>query len=389
MTSQPTPTSTQRDLRLDFFRGVALWLIFVDHIPTNIVNSFTIRNFGFSDAAEIFVFISGYTAALVYGRAMRERGALVGSARILRRVWQLYVAHVFLFIIFMAEIFFVANRFENPLFTEEMQLMEFIRQPDETLLHGLLLTFKPVNMDILPVYIVLLLTFPPVLWFLLRVPNITLMASLGIYVTASEFNWTFPSFPSGHWVINPFHWQLLFVLGAWCSVFGAQRLQRVTRSPIVLTIAVIYLIFSLVVVTSWYVPWLASHMPRWLDIIYPVDKTNLDVLRLAHFLALAIVVVKLVPPGWSALQSPWLRPAIQCGQHSLEIFCLGIFLSFTAHFVIVQVSSSVTMQVLISVAGVVIMSATAALITWYQGIEKQTSSARQLLANADIAGGDV
>src|SRR5437870_280730 len=101
--SQPRPPGTQRDLRLDFFRGLALWLIFLDHVPTNIVNTFTIRNFGFSDAAEIFVFISGYTAALVYGRAMRERGMLVGSARILRRVWQLYVAHVFLFIIFMAE----------------------------------------------------------------------------------------------------------------------------------------------------------------------------------------------------------------------------------------------------------------------------------------------
>jgi hypothetical protein len=389
MMSQSTPPSTQRDLRLDFFRGLALWLIFVDHIPTNIVNSFTIRNFGFSDAAEIFVFISGYTAALVYGRAMHERGVLVGSARILRRVWQLYVAHVFLFIIFMAEIFFVANRFENPLFTEEMQLMEFIRQPDETLLHGLMLTFKPVNMDILPVYIVLLLTFPPVLWLLLRAPNIMLMASLGIYIVAHEFGWNFPSFPSGYWVINPFHWQLLFVLGAWCAVFGAQRLQNVIRSPIVVTIAVIYLIFALVVVTSWYVPRLASHMPRWLDIIYPIDKTNLDVLRFAHFLALATVVVRFIPQDWSALGSRWLRPALLCGQHSLEIFCLGIFLSFTAHFVIVQVSSSVTMQILISIAGIIIMSATAMLITWYQGIEKQGSGSRQPLPNADIAGGDV
>src|ERR671934_337026 len=83
-----------RDLRLDLFRGLALWLIFLDHIPNNIVNWFTIRNYGFSDAAEIFVFISGYTAALVYGRAMRERGALFATAQIYRRVWQLYVAHI-------------------------------------------------------------------------------------------------------------------------------------------------------------------------------------------------------------------------------------------------------------------------------------------------------
>ena len=84
------PAATERDLRLDLFRGVALWLIFLDHIPENVVNWFTIRNYGFSDATEIFIFISGYTAAFVYGRAMRERGYLIASARILRRAWQIY-----------------------------------------------------------------------------------------------------------------------------------------------------------------------------------------------------------------------------------------------------------------------------------------------------------
>jgi len=79
------PPPGGRDLRLDLFRGVALWLIFLDHIPQNIANWFTIRNYGFSDATEIFIFISGYTAAFVYGRAMRERGFLVASARVLRR----------------------------------------------------------------------------------------------------------------------------------------------------------------------------------------------------------------------------------------------------------------------------------------------------------------
>jgi hypothetical protein len=91
----PIPAPGERDLRLDLFRGIALWLIFLDHIPSNIVNWITIRNYGFSDATEIFVFISGYTAAFVYGRAMRERGVVVASARILKRAWQVYVAHVF------------------------------------------------------------------------------------------------------------------------------------------------------------------------------------------------------------------------------------------------------------------------------------------------------
>src|SRR5580698_10670729 len=114
------PAGTERELRLDLFRGLALWMIFIDHLPANLLTWFTIRNYGFSDATEIFIFISGYTAAFVYGRTMRERGFLLSSARILRRAWQIYVAHIFLFTIFMAEIAYVAATFDNPIYAEEM-----------------------------------------------------------------------------------------------------------------------------------------------------------------------------------------------------------------------------------------------------------------------------
>src|ERR1700688_2935871 len=135
------PAATERDLRLDLFRGIALWLIFLDHIPENVVNWLTIRNYGFSDATEIFIFISGYTAAFVYGRAMRDSGFVVAAARILRRGWQIYVAHVFLFTIFLAEISYVATSFENPLYSEEMGIMDFLKQPDVTIVEALLLRF--------------------------------------------------------------------------------------------------------------------------------------------------------------------------------------------------------------------------------------------------------
>src|SRR3954467_9372835 len=121
---------TGRDLRLDLFRGLALWLIFLDHIPSNVVGWATIRNYGFSDATEIFIFISGYTAAFVYGKAMLERGFVVAGARILRRSWQIYIAHVFLFAIYLAEIAYVASSFENPLYAEEMGVLDFLKQPD-------------------------------------------------------------------------------------------------------------------------------------------------------------------------------------------------------------------------------------------------------------------
>src|SRR6201991_826159 len=156
--------ATERELRLDLFRGLALWLIFIDHLPPNILTWFTIRNYGFSAATEIFIFISGYTAAFVYGRAMLERGFIVSGARILRRAWQIYVAHIFLFAIYMAEISYVATSFENPLYAEEMNVLDFLKQPDVTIVQALLLKFKPVNMDVLPLYIVLLILFPPILW---------------------------------------------------------------------------------------------------------------------------------------------------------------------------------------------------------------------------------
>src|SRR6266404_1893141 len=160
----PAVTATSRDLQLDLFRGIALWLIFLDHIPSNAVSWVTIRNYGFSDATEIFIFISGYTAAFVYGRSMMERGFVVSSASILRRAWQIYVAHIFLFVIYVAEISYVAASFENPLYAEEMSILDFLKQPDHTMIQALLLKFRPVNMDILPLYIVLLLLFSPALW---------------------------------------------------------------------------------------------------------------------------------------------------------------------------------------------------------------------------------
>ena len=233
--------TTGRDLRLDLFRGLALWLIFLDHIPSNLVAWVTIRNYGFSDATEIFVFVSGYTAAFVYGKEMRERGFVVAGARILRRAWQIYVAHVFLFAIYLAEISYVATSFENPLYAEEMNILDFLKQPDVTIIQALLLKFKPSNMDVLPLYIILLLLFPPILWLLLFRSTLALAASVLLYVLTWEFHWNMPSYPSGHWYFNPFAWQLLFVFGAWCALGGAQRLSTVLQSRVTLAIAIAYL----------------------------------------------------------------------------------------------------------------------------------------------------
>src|SRR4051812_50025248 len=186
----------ERELRLDLFRGLALWLIFIDHLPPNILTWFTIRNHGFSDATEIFIFISGYTAAFVYGRAMLERGFFIAGARIMRRVWQIYVAHVFLFTIFLAEISYVATRFENPLYSEEMGIMDFLKQPDVAIIQALILRFRPVNLDVLPLYIVLMLFLPVILWLMRWKADLTLALSAAIYALTWQYDWYLSAYPN-------------------------------------------------------------------------------------------------------------------------------------------------------------------------------------------------
>jgi hypothetical protein len=378
---------SERDLRLDLFRGIALWLIFLDHIPSNIVSWVTIRNYGFSDATEIFVFISGYTAAFVYGATMQRRGFVVASARIFKRSWQVYVAHVFLFAIYMAEIAYVAAHFENPLYAEEMGIFDFLRQPDVALVQALLLKFKPANMDILPLYIALLAAFPPYIWLLFRAPTLALLVSVVIYLFAWIFAINLPAYPSGHWAFNPFAWQLLFAFGAWCALGGMERIRDFIRSPYSVAFAGAYLLLSFAIVMTWYFPAYAHFVPKWItDWMYPIDKTNLDVLRLVHFFALATITVRFVPQDWPVLRSPWLRPAIICGQHSLETFCIGVFLAFAAHFAMIEFSGGIAMQIFVSVLGIVIMIAAAALMSWYRRIEDRSPGSRSKPPSASPAG---
>ncbi|OPZ00477.1 hypothetical protein A5906_20060 [Bradyrhizobium sacchari] len=383
------PAIGERELRLDLFRGLALWLIFIDHLPPSLLTWFTIRNYGFSDATEIFIFISGYTAAFVYGRAMLESGVVIATARILRRVWQIYVAHVFLFTIFLAEISYVATSFENPLYTEEMGIMDFLKQPDVTIVQALLLRFRPVNMDVLPLYIVLMLALPVILWSMKWRPDLTLALSVVLYAVTWEYDLYFSAYPNGFWAFNPLAWQLLFVFGAWCALGGARRMSRILASPVTMWIAIAYIVAAFYVTLTWYVPQLSHLMPKRLEQwMYPIDKTDLDVLRFTHFLALAALTVRFLPRDWPGLTSPWLRPLILCGQHSLEIFCLGVFLAFAGHFILAEVSGGAAMHALISLSGILIMWGVAWVISWYKRVaEKSGAKTKNAVGNADLAGG--
>jgi hypothetical protein len=197
------------------------------------------------------------------------------------------------------------------------------------------------------------------------------------------------AYPNGFWAFNPFAWQLLFVFGAWCALGGAARMSRILSSPITMWICFAYLFTAFCVTLTWYLPQLNFLMPRRLEQwMYPIDKTDLDVLRFAHFLALAAITVRFLPKAWSGLKSPWLRPLILCGQHSLEIFCLGVFLAFAGHFLLAEISGGAVMHFFISISGIFIMSAMAWVISWYKhSADKGASRTKSTGGNADMAGG--
>ena len=135
---------------------------------------------------------------------------------------------------------------------------------------------------------------------------------------------------------------------------------------------------ALMMTLAWRLPLLHALIPGAIDrAINPIDKTNLDLFRFAHFVALAFVTVYFVHRDWPGLKWPIFRPAIRCGQHSLEVFCFGIFLSFAGHFVLVEISNRAWMQIFVSVAGIALMTALAYLLTWYQGLDKRMAEAAE------------
>jgi hypothetical protein len=396
ISSTSSPTSG-RDLRLDFFRGLALVFIFIDHIPDNLVANFTIRNIGFSDATEMFVFISGYTAGLVYMGAMMREGWMFASARILRRVWQLYMAHIALFVVFTAQVAWTAAQFDNPGYTEEMNVVSFLQEPHIAIVQALLLSFKPVNLDVLPLYVVLLAALPLTLLMLSQSRITTLLLSFTLYVLSTLLQWNLPGYPPGsEWFFDPFAWQLLFVLGVALGTrvpyheppLMQSRFGPWLRNPAVLTAAIIYLIFAFSIALTWqFTDDDTDILPQWLvNFLFPISKTYLSPWRLMHFLAMAYVAMRFIRKDHPFFASSWARPLLRIGESSLQMFCVGVFMSFVAHFVLVEFDADVWMQLAVNGTGVGIMLGLAWTIHWYKTAEKQRAATQRRQERKAIEG---
>ena len=355
------PVEIPRDFRLDLYRGFALWLIFLAHVPGTIFNRITPWNYGFSDPAEVFIFVSGYANAYVYGRVMEQRGFVVGGAQIVRRAFEAYVAQIFLFVILIGEIFWLSHG--SHAFDDATNIRILHERPDESILAVMQLKFMPVNMNVLPLYVVVLAVSPAVLWLLRKMAALALALAATAYAAANLFGLNFPSFPHGYWYFNPLAWQFLFVLGAWCGLGAADWVWTLVRSRLVLILAAIYAVSVFVVFLAWNSLNLGALVPEWG--LYAFGKTNLGVLRLLHFLALAIVADWLIPRDWPPLTWRVLRPLILCGQHSLEVFCLGVTLAFAGQVAAVEAPGSAIIRVVVAVAGIAVMVGVSTLLSWY------------------------
>ncbi len=361
-----SPVRVERDVRVDIFRGLSLLIIFVDHVAGNALTRITPTSMGFSDAAEYFVLLAGFSAALAYGAVIDRRSFVTGSAQVVARVWKLYLAHLGLFVFTAVAVAFMAVRFGNPLYYEHVSILAFFQDPATTLLQTAALVFLPNYLDILPLYIVLLAMLP-VLWMLARIaPVVALAASASLYAASWWLELALPNMSTGgSWFFNPFAWQLLFTVG---MITGHGMLRGVTlpRSPWLTAIAVSIMLFGLVSAAPWAV------IAGFEGLILPddwrldLDKTNLSLWRLAHALSLAYLVAAHVPRTAAWLGSAGARLLEQAGRHSLPLFCFGVILSLLGTFAFTEIGRGPLMQVAVNVTGIVLLLGTAQMLEWYR-----------------------
>jgi hypothetical protein len=312
---------SRRDARVDVLRGMALLMIFIDHVPGNLLSLVTLRNFGFADAAELFVLLAGFASMAAYGGSFSRDGIMPGLRRVLLRCLHLYLFQALL----LVTVLVLAGSWMHNFGTVPDSDAQFADAGLNGLRHGLTLQAQPASLNILPLYIVLLALFPLIYGLMMISPLAAFLSSGGLWIGVNlDPSINLPNWLDGQrWFFDPFAWQFLFVIGA----LGALILRRyggnLPTTPWLRAAAWAYLGFALIVMAPWDV-WGWSNV-RLLPLELP-DKTTLAPLRLLNVMALAFLV----------FSSDWLRRLAErpvlgflavCGRHSLEVFSLGTILA--------------------------------------------------------------
>ena len=355
-----------RDARVDFFRGLALMFIFIDHVKENALQYVTMQNFGFADAAEVFVALAGYASFLAYTRVFDRQGWWAGLVKIASRISKLYLAHTLFLIACVAALIIGTLVFDNPIYQDVLNLEPFFEEPLLALRKALLLVHQPAMLDILPLYIVLLVWFP-VLLLLMRVHVlVALTASVALWLGANLRGWNLPTYPENEgWFFNPFAWQLLFSLGVFAAFYAGKR--SLPRPSLWLMVPAIGLaLFALVVAAPWTaIPQLdeTTLIPTE-TLLGEQSKQYLSLWRVAHLMVLAYIASSLIPATAGWLASPLARRVVDCGRHSLPVFCLGIALAMAGNLAMAEYGEGWTMQIGVNLIGLVLLLLTGWTLAW-------------------------
>jgi hypothetical protein len=342
----PAPRTSQRDSRIDLLRGLALVTIFIDHVPDNPLTMATMRNFGFADAAELFVVLAGVSSMLAYGRAFEREGPLAGLRRVWQRCGRIYAYQVGLLVMMIA----IAHQWRSVFGHQSEPLAIFFKEPATALAHAMTLQALPASLNILPLYIVLLGAFPLIYAGVRFAPWFTLAASGGLWLVANlDDNFNLTNWLDGQgWFFNPFAWQFLFTLGA----FGARALRRWSgafpRRWWLLAGCSGYLAAGVLIAA----PWVAWDLSDWQPILLdPSDKTNLAPERLVNILA--VIYLALSSPLLLRLsRQAWLGPLVACGKHSLEVFSFATLSALVFRLLFSEFGATLGLQVTVNVVGI-------------------------------------
>ncbi|MGN6590455.1 MAG: OpgC family protein [Sphingomicrobium sp.] len=373
---------------VDFWRGFALITIFIDHIPGLFYASFTLANVSISDAADLFVFLAGWSLRLMAEGRGEPRPIRDVMLRLFGRALELYAAQVMITMLAIALLAASATELDNPLLLQWHNAAAVFTDPVPTHIGLAVLTHQLGYFDILPLYVVLMLTAPLFTALDRIAPALLLPVSLGLYLIVLAFRLTLPTWPvAGTWFFNPLAWQAVFVLGFTLAkpasgpgAFARRHIGwlRGVGVPIVVAGAIIH-IFDL-----WPDP---TRVPN-PKLFFIADKTFMTPMRLIQFLALVAVFSFAWPYIRRAAGLPWLGRLISglielfamLGRNSLYVFCVGSLLSLSAQVARLYYRGSVVADTGVVLLGILTMAFTAWLAESRQRGRPAPSSAQRLPA---------
>jgi hypothetical protein len=343
-----------RDLRIDFFRGFALWCMLIDHMIKSWLRAITLKEYGFCDGAELFVLLSGISAGIVYHRAMVRDGLGAAWLKIARRIGAIYRAHLILFVLFVAEVGILVAWLNPPSFLQFLTLDGFSAHPFRSTVNAVLLGSEPKFFEILPLYIVLLsllvVTLP-----LLRWPRLLLGGSVLLYGAARAFSLSLGPWTDA-WFFNPLAWQVIFMIGVTSPyILRARRYWRGWD-----WLAALFSLFSLF---ESHAKHLSGHVPAALLIHFEVGKPAVHPFRLLAIVSLGWLAWRYIPATASWLRSRWAGPLVLLGQHSLGVFSSSILFSVLGEAILFTHPGWIS-QILVQGLGSLALLAVAAVFAW-------------------------